>query len=121
MALAANVLYTVPGIAQQLGKGLFHNLVIIHMHLCATMKPLITMCPNLALVMLLCSCLCFAELSDVLGLAVHGSYIYWTDRGNSQRPLGRADKHNGQHSEALLENIGGFHGLVAVNKSADPG
>ena len=79
------------------------------------------MCPNLAQVIFLCSCLCFAELSDVLGLAVHGSYIYWTDRGNSQQPLGRADKHNGQHSEALLVNINGFQGLVAVNKSADPG
>ena len=66
-------------------------------------------------------CLCFVELSDVLGLAVHGSYIYWTDRGNSQQPLGRADKHSGQRSVALLENLGGLHGLVAVNKSADAG
>ena len=63
----------------------------------------------------------FAELSDVLGLAVHGNYVYWTDRGNSQRPLGRADKQSGLHSEALLRNLGGLHGLVAVNKSADPG
>ena len=66
-------------------------------------------------------CLCFADLVNVLGLAVHGSYIYWTDRENSHQPLARADKFSGQHPEPLLENVGGFHGLVAVNKSADPG
>ena len=68
-----------------------------------------------------CTCLCFTDLSDVLGLAVHGSYIYWTDRGNSKVPLGRADKNSGHPSESLLSGLSGLHGLVAVNKSADPG
>ena len=68
-----------------------------------------------------CTCLCFTDLSDVLGLAVHGSYIYWTDRGNLKVPLGRADKNSGHPSESLLPGLSGLYGLVAVNKSADPG
>ena len=60
-------------------------------------------------------------LSDVLGLAVHGDHIYWTDRGNIHQPLARADKIMGQHKESLVMNIGGFHGLIAVNKAIHPG
>ena len=66
-------------------------------------------------------CLYFADLMDVLGLAVHGNYIYWTDRSNPLQPLARAHKVSGRHQETLLRNVGGLHGLVAVNKSADPG
>ena len=58
---------------------------------------------------------------DVLGLAVHGNYIYWTDPANLLQPLARAHKVSGRHQESLLRKVGGFHELVAVNKSADPG
>ena len=60
-------------------------------------------------------------LDDVLGLAVHGSYIYWTDRRNSDFALARADKVTGRSKEALISNIGAFHGLIAVNQSIVPG
>ena len=60
-------------------------------------------------------------LSDVLGLAVHGDHIYWTDRGNIRQSLARADKIMGRHKESLVMNIGGFHGLIAVNLSMNPG
>ena len=60
-------------------------------------------------------------LEDVLGLAVHGSYIYWTDRGNIEFSLARADKVSGRSKEALIRNIGGFHRLIAVNQSIVPG
>ena len=36
-------------------------------------------------------------------------------------PLGQADKNSGHPSEPLLRGLSGLHGLVAVNKSADPG
>ena len=60
-------------------------------------------------------------LEDVLGLAIHGSYIYWTDRGNIDFSLARADKNTGRSKEALIHGIGGFHGLIAVNQSVEPG
>ena len=60
-------------------------------------------------------------LSDVLGLAVHGDHIYWTDRGNIEQSLARADKNDGRNKEPLVMNVGGFHGLIAVNQSTNPG
>jgi hypothetical protein len=81
--------------------------------------PLLTLYSRILTLKLVC--LCFSDLSDVLGLAIHGNYIYWTDRGNSDMTLGRADKSSGVPSETLLSDISGLHGLVAVNKSADPG
>ena len=62
-------------------------------------------------------------LEDVLGLAVHGEYLYWTDRGNSMNALVRAFKdvnRIGTGQETILEGYSGLYGLVAVNGSTQP-
>ncbi len=70
----------------------------------------------------LCVYIC-SDLNNVLGLAVNGRYIFWTDRFNSQTALGRALKVGGGSPvpENVLSNVNGLHGLVAVNITAPPG
>lgn len=73
-----------------------------------------------------CKCIfviwiCFTGLRDVLGLAVNGDHVYWTDRGNIDQSFARANKMSGQYLEPLIRNVGGYHGLIAVNQSTVPG
>ena len=50
------------------------------------------------------------------GLAVHGDYLYWTDRDTTVAPLARAPKSGGSNAaEILLKDVSGSLGLVAVN------
>ena len=58
---------------------------------------------------------------DVFGLAIHGDYIYWTDRFLSSRALVRAQKLSGEWEEVILVNYAGLSGLVAVNSTTDTG
>ena len=56
---------------------------------------------------------------DVLGLAIHGDYIYWTDRFESN--LVRAQKSTGDGEYVILAGYPGLLGLVAVNSTAETG
>ena len=57
----------------------------------------------------------------MFGLAIHGDYIYWTDRFLSSRALVRAQKSSGGGEKVILENYVGLSGLVAVNSTTDTG
>ena len=57
-------------------------------------------------------------LRQVLGLAVIGDHIYWTDRDNTPRSMGRAEKRIGMDPTALLSSSFGLGGIVAVNTTA---
>ena len=61
------------------------------------------------------------DLGLVLGLAVGGDYIYWTDRTVTSRVIGRADKSDGSPSLSLLNGVSGVGGVVAVDISAPSG
>lgn len=57
---------------------------------------------------------------DIAGLAVHGDYLYWTDRGGHISPLGRVDKmHFGHVEDVLPEGVGGVHSVLAANQTAE--
>ena len=92
-----------------------NEFICLYQYTCVYMYTVYCMVPTSYFLPLL------VGLEDVLGLAVHGSYIYWTDRGNIDFSLARADKNTGGSKEALIRNIGGFHGLIAVNQSVFPG
>ena len=51
------------------------------------------------------------------GLAVHGNYLYWTDRSGTGASMARVDKVEFTASETV-HNSGGLHGLLAVDHSA---
>ncbi len=55
--------------------------------------------------------------TDVSGLAVHGNYLYWTDRSGNGVSMARVDKVEFNGAETVL-NTGGLHGLLAVDHSA---
>ena len=52
-------------------------------------------------------------LHDVIGLAIE-DYIYWTDRGNADNALVRANKTNGDGAEVILRGYPGLLGLTSV-------
>ena len=60
-------------------------------------------------------------LEDVFGLAVHGDYIYWTDRLATARALVRARKSSGDGEQVILAQRTGLRGLIAVNSTAENG
>ncbi len=55
--------------------------------------------------------------TDVSGLAVHGNYLYWTDRSGNGASMARVDKVEFTVPETVLDT-GGLHGLLAVDHSA---
>ena len=63
----------------------------------------------------------YTDLESVLGVAVIGDYVYWTDRASSRYSLGRAPKRGGGAREVVLEDSLGLQGLWAVNTSASLG
>ena len=65
--------------------------------------------------------LSLSDTEDVFGLAIHGDYIYWTDRFLSSRALVRAEKSTGDEEEVILVGYPGLRGLVAVNSTAETG
>ncbi len=59
------------------------------------------------------------HLEDVLGLTVHGVFVYWTHQG-SDFQLGRANKLNGNDEERVVDAVG-LRALTAVDINIDYG
>ena len=57
---------------------------------------------------------------DIVGLAVHGDYLYWTDRSGEGPSLGRVDKVNlGGLEDVLAMGVSGVHSVLAANQTAE--